>query len=79
MISPVLGTYLTLGMQLAVAVTVFFFLGQWLDTKFGTQPWLLIASLLIGITGGFIKFFRTAIDLGRKADEESRRQKDAQS
>ncbi len=67
-----LGPFLTLGIQLALSVVVFFFLGRWLDGKFGTGPWLMIAGLGLGISGGFFKFFRTAISLGKEADEEAR-------
>lgn len=56
--------FLTLGMQLALPVVVFFFLGRWLDQKFETAPWLMIAGLAIGTIGGFIKFFRTVLSLG---------------
>jgi F0F1-type ATP synthase assembly protein I len=64
--------YLTLGIQLAIAVVVFFFLGRWLDDMFGTSPWLMIAGLVVGTAGGFIQFFRTVVVLGRKQDAESK-------
>ncbi len=64
------GSFLTLGMQLAVAVLVFFFLGRWLDEKFDTSPWLAISGAAIGITGGMIKFIKSAQDLGKIADKE---------
>jgi F0F1-type ATP synthase assembly protein I len=64
--------YLTLGIQLAVSVVAFFFVGRWLDGVFGTSPWLMIAGLLVGTAGGFLQFFRTAAALGRKQDRRSR-------
>ena len=75
MLPAALGTYLTLGLQLALSVTVFFFVGRWLDGQFATAPWCTITGLLVGITGGFIKFFRTAIELGRQADQDARERK----
>ena len=67
---PVLGTilreyapYLTLGLQLAAAVVAFLLLGVWLDNRFETSPWFKLAGLLIGISGGFIKFFKTVGEL----------------
>lgn len=66
-----MGPYLTLGLQLALTVVVCFFLGRWLDGVFGTDPWLMIGGLALGVTGGFINFFRTAIDLGKKEDQEA--------
>lgn len=66
------GPVLTLGLQLALSVVVFFFLGRWLDQWLGTSPWLMIAGLAVGIAGGFIQFFRTALALGKKEDEQAR-------
>ena len=63
--------YLTLGLQLAIAVVLFFFVGRWLDGEFGTAPWLMIAGLLLGTVAGFIQFFRSAISLGKKEDKKS--------
>ncbi|HUI64915.1 MAG TPA: AtpZ/AtpI family protein [Bacteroidota bacterium] len=68
------GPYLTLGLQLAMAVLVFFFLGKWLDQRLGTDPWLTLTGLAVGITGGLISFLRTVIALGKKSDEEMRQQ-----
>ena len=65
--------FLTLGLQLALSVVVFFFLGRWLDNTFNTAPWLMITGLVIGIAGGFISFFRTAIALGKKEDQEAKK------
>jgi len=68
-------TYLTMGMQLALSVIVFFFLGRWLDGMLETSPWLMIVGLALGIVGGFIKFFTTAVSLGRKANGEAERRR----
>lgn len=72
-VSPELGQYLTLGMQLAIAVVAFFFAGRWLDEKFGTTPLLTLIGAGIGIAGGLVKFFRTATSLGKQADREFER------
>lgn len=65
------GPYLTMGIQLALAVVVFFFAGRWLDGKLGTAPWLMFAGLLIGIGGGMVKFLRAAMALGREATRDA--------
>ena len=33
-------------------------LGYWLDGRWGTKPWLLLAGLLVGMIGGFVNFLR---------------------
>jgi ATP synthase protein I len=63
------GPYLTIGMQLALAVVAFFFLGRWLDDVFDTAPWLMILGLIVGTAGGFISFFRSAMSMAKKEDE----------
>ncbi len=62
--------YLTLGVQLAITVVAFFFIGKYGDEYFGTKPWLMIVLIMIGVIGGMIKFFRTVIELGKKEDNE---------
>ena len=51
--------YLGLGMQLAVAVLLFFFVGWWVDGSYGTGPYGMLIGTAVGITGGMIKFIRT--------------------
>jgi F0F1-type ATP synthase assembly protein I len=48
-----------------LAVVVMFFLGRWLDGKFGTDPWLMIVGGCVGSAGGLISFIRTALDVSR--------------
>jgi F0F1-type ATP synthase assembly protein I len=71
----VFGPYLTLGMQLAVTVVVFFFVGRWLDGKFGTDPWLMLAGLAVGVAGGLAAFLLKAFALGREEDRETEERK----
>jgi F0F1-type ATP synthase assembly protein I len=66
------GPFLTLGLQLAITVVGFFFLGQWLDRKLETSPWLMLTGLAIGILGGLIKFLKTAMEIGKKSDSNSK-------
>lgn len=68
----VYGPYLTLGLQLALTVVVFFFLGRWLDGKFGTDPWLMLAGLALGVAGGLTSFLKKAVELGKEEDRESK-------
>jgi ATP synthase protein I len=63
------GPYLALGIQLALSVIVFFFIGRWLDDKFDTSPWLMILGLVVGTAGGFIQFFRTVISLEKEEEK----------
>ena len=41
--------------------------GHWLDGKVGNQkPWFLIAGAVLGMTGGFISFFRQVLGKTKK-------------
>lgn len=73
------GSYLTLGLQLALAVILFFFLGFFLDRLFDTSPWLTIIGFALGVTGGFVSFFRTAIALGKREDQRADERREQES
>lgn len=72
------GPFLTLGMQLALAVVVFFFLGRWLDATLNCAPWMTVVMVLIGVTGGFISFFRTVTAIGKREEREMEERKKKQ-
>lgn len=52
------GTFAGLGLQLAIAILLFLYLGQWLDRKLGTSPWLLILGVFVGAGAGFYNLYR---------------------
>jgi ATP synthase protein I len=54
--------YMAASTQLVASVAVFTLLGWWLDGKLGHEtPWLLLLGAAVGMTGGFIGFFRTVL------------------
>lgn len=63
--------FLTMGMELAFAVVGMFFLGRWLDAVLEIAPWGMYGGLVVGVTGGFIRFFRRAIELGNQRRSDS--------
>ncbi len=60
--------FLTLGIQLALSIVVFFFLGKWMDSRFNTSPWLMLGGLIIGGVGGMVKFITSVMKLGQQQD-----------
>ena len=61
------GPYLSASTTLVASVGVFAAVGHWLDGKFGTEkPWFLLAGALLGMTGGFISFFRQVLGKRQK-------------
>ncbi len=54
--------YMAASTSLVAAVGVFTGIGIWLDRKLGTKtPWFTLAGALLGMTGGFISFFKTVL------------------
>ena len=35
--------------------------GRWLDRKFGTQPWLMMVGVLLGIAASFKELYRVSV------------------
>jgi ATP synthase protein I len=52
-----IGVLSTVGMAMVFATVIGLFIGHWLDTKFGTSPWLTALFLLLGIIAGFRNLF----------------------
>ncbi len=50
-----LGLTSGIGFVMAACLAGGYFGGRYLDTKFGTEPWLLIASLLLCLTVGVVE------------------------
>ncbi len=50
-----LGLTSGIGFIMAACLAGGYFGGRYLDSKFGTEPWLLIASLLLSLTGGILE------------------------
>ena len=61
--------YLTLGLQLALTVVIFFLLGWWLDSRNNTSPLFQLVGVFVGAVGGLIKFLKSVIELGKKEEK----------
>lgn len=59
-----------LGLQFAVSILLCLYLGQWLDKKLGTAPWLLVLGVFVGAGFGFYSMYRVMTDENRRSDEE---------
>jgi F0F1-type ATP synthase assembly protein I len=66
-----IGSFAGVGLQFAVSIVLFLFLGQWLDQKFGTSPVLLLVGVFIGGGAAFYSMYRR-LAAAQKADDERR-------
>jgi F0F1-type ATP synthase assembly protein I len=68
------------GLQFALSILIFVYLGSWLDRRFGTAPWILLAALFFGAGGSFYSMYRKLMaaqereDAARKAERDGRRE-----
>jgi ATP synthase protein I len=60
-----IGPYISLGIQLAVTVTVMVFLGLWLDNIFDTKPILTVVFAFLGVFAGLYTFIKSALKAGK--------------
>jgi F0F1-type ATP synthase assembly protein I len=60
------GRYLGAGFQFAAAILFFVFVGQWLDSRFGTGPWLLLVGVFVGAAAGFHSLYRQLVTTPRE-------------
>jgi F0F1-type ATP synthase assembly protein I len=67
-----------LGIQFVVAVLLCLYIGQWLDKKFGTTPWLLLAGTFVGAAAGFTSLYRAMLDENKRYDAESKAKQEKQ-
>lgn len=52
------GIYSGAGFQLAASVVGGLLLGNYIDGKLGTAPWLALVGLVVGSVGGFVNLLR---------------------
>ncbi len=68
------GVLSTVGIAMVAATVIGFYLGRWLDRFFGTNPWLTVVFLLLGIAAGFRNLYQTARHAQQTMNEEDGKQ-----
>jgi ATP synthase protein I len=58
----------SVGIEFSISTLVGLLGGRWLDGKLGTEPWLMIVGLVLGVSAGMRSLLRAA----RTANERSR-------
>ena len=51
------GQFMGLGLTWALAVLFFLGIGAWLDSKLGTEPFLLVLGAFVGAAAGFYSLY----------------------
>src|SRR6476620_6125392 len=73
---PSVAEFAGVGLQFAVSILVFVFLGQWLDRKLGTAPWMLMLGVFLGAGASFYSMYRKLTAAGERADAASKGPRD---
>jgi ATP synthase protein I len=63
----------SVGLELGVAVVLALLGGMWLDRELGTEPWFMLAGLVIGLIAGFRNVIRAVDRSDRAAAREAAR------
>lgn len=56
---------------MAVSVLVGWGVGYWLDSKFETGPWLMLAGTILGVSAGFKGLLQTAQKVNKRQIAET--------
>jgi len=70
-----IGTYGTIGLDLAVSIGLGLWAGRWADNKLHSSPWMMIVGLLLGVAVGVNLLWKTVRQMQRDIEEEDRQAK----
>lgn len=59
------GQFLTLGFETAVGVALGYFVGHWLDRKFGWDPWGTLVGAMLGMAAGMYLLIKEALRMNK--------------
>ena len=59
------GKYLGYGLQMLVGVVLGLVAGQWIDRRYGTDPWGVFAGVMLGLSAGMYLLIKDAIRINR--------------
>lgn len=46
------------------------YLGNWLDEKLNTSPWILLVAIILGVGTAFMSLFKFVMTVTKKDDDE---------
>jgi F0F1-type ATP synthase assembly protein I len=46
------------------------FIGNWLDEKLNTSPWILLVAIILGVGTAFMSLFKFVMTVTKKDDDE---------
>jgi F0F1-type ATP synthase assembly protein I len=58
--------YVQFGLQLGLTMALPVLLGVWLDSRYGTGPWFMLAGVFLGFISMMWTIVKTAMELNRR-------------
>jgi F0F1-type ATP synthase assembly protein I len=62
---PGWGRHLGAGLQMLVGVLLGYFVGNWLDKKYGWAPWGVLFGVALGLAGGMYLLIKDALRMNK--------------
>lgn len=59
------GKYVGIGLQILVGVALGYFVGTWLDRRYGWEPWGVMVGSMLGLAGGMYLLIKDAIRINK--------------
>jgi len=72
-----LGTYGTVGLELAISVLFGLFVGQWLDRKLEAGGWVTLVGFGLGLAAGVRALWRAVRQANEEAERYDRQEREA--
>ena len=63
--------YSGLGLQLAITVVIFWFIGKLIDDHYGTAPLWMIVGATLGIIVGMYNFIKAVLELLKRKEKHT--------
>jgi F0F1-type ATP synthase assembly protein I len=64
--------YSGVGLELAGATALLALVGHWVDGHYGTQPWGIVAGVIVGLVGGLYHLITESFAAVRDAQAEDK-------
>lgn len=64
--SPSGAQYAGAGLQFALTIVIFTFLGIWLDNRLHSSPWFVLICVFVGAAAGFYSIYRALMGSAKR-------------